>query len=137
LEDKMSRGQGLSFCRQELDMLKEETIRLYENLRETFSKISLVYSGRGYHLHVVDSDSFVWTYKARRDFARAQKKQGHPIDDWVTAGRLRMIRLPFSLHGMVSRIVLPLEPRELDTFDPVRDERCIPKFLGSTSSFPS
>ena len=137
LENKMRKAQGLSFCKLELDMLKEETFRLYERLRETFSKISLVYSGRGYHLHVVDRDSFLWTYKARRKFARLLKKQGHPIDDWVTAGRLRMIRLPFSLHGMVSRIVLPLELRELDTFDPIRDERCIPNFLRPTSSFPS
>ena len=137
LEKKMSKGQGLSFCRLELDMLREETIRLYEEIQETFSKISLVYSGRGYHLHVVDRDSFLWTYKARRDFARQLKKQGHPIDDWVTSGRLRMIRLPFTLHGMVSRIVLPLELRELDTFDPIRDKRCIPKFLRSTSSSPS
>jgi hypothetical protein len=37
--------------------------------------------------------------------------------------------LPFSLHGMVSRVVLPLEKNELEQFDPVKDERCIPRFL--------
>jgi len=42
---------------------------------------------------------------------------------------MRLIRLPFSLHGLVSRIALPLEKSELERFDPVNDERCIPRFL--------
>jgi DNA primase catalytic subunit len=42
---------------------------------------------------------------------------------------MRLIRLPYSLHGLVSRIVVPVEKSELERFDPVSDERCIPKFL--------
>jgi hypothetical protein len=37
--------------------------------------------------------------------------------------------LPYSLHGMVSRIVTPLEVQELDRFNPLSDRRCLPKFL--------
>jgi hypothetical protein len=33
----------------------------------------------------------------------------------------------------VSRIVLPLEKRELEKFDPINDERCLPKFLSNRS----
>jgi|SRR5208282_3085534 len=137
LEAKMSVGQGLSFCKLELNMLKGYALRLYDTLRETFSGIRLVYSGRGYHLHVADRDSYQWTYRQRRDLAGKLEKEGYPIDSWVTAGRLRMIRLPFSLHGMVSRIVLPLSIEELEEFDPVHDERCIPGFLRATSSYSS
>ena len=57
------------------------------------------------------------------------KKKGFAIDEWVTLGEMRLIRLPFSLHGLVSRIVLPLEKSEVERFDPVNDERCIPRFL--------
>jgi len=133
LDDKMRRRQGLSFCELELMMIKDAAIRLNDTLRETFSKIGVVYSGRGYHLHVADSDSYVLRYEDRKKFALDLVCRGFPIDEWVTGGKLRMIRLPFSLHGMVSRIAIPLNVKELGAFDPIRDERCIPKFLGSTS----
>jgi hypothetical protein len=42
---------------------------------------------------------------------------------------VRLIRLPYSLHGMVSRIVTPLNVSELEGFNPIEDERCIPAFL--------
>jgi DNA primase catalytic subunit len=135
LGDKMKARQGLSFCELELMMIKEAAIRLVDELRETFSKVRVVYSGRGYHIHVVDKDSFVWSYEDRKKFALHLVRRGFPIDEWVTAGRLKMIRLPFSLHGMVSRIVVLVQLGELDSFDPIRDERCRPRFLGSTSSF--
>jgi hypothetical protein len=41
-----------------------------------------------------------------------------------------LIRLPYSLHGLVSRVVVPVEKGELGRFDPVHDKRCIPMFLG-------
>jgi DNA primase catalytic subunit len=132
--DKAKKHQGLSFCSLELRMLRKETIRLCDVLEETFSRVRLVYSGRGYHVHVADKDSAHWNYQARKRFALELKKQGFPIDEWVTGGRLRMIRLPFSLHGMVSRIVIPLKPQELKAFDPIRDKRCIPRFARTTSS---
>ncbi|MEJ5326768.1 MAG: hypothetical protein WHU54_00750 [Candidatus Bathyarchaeia archaeon] len=65
----------------------------------------------------------------RRKIAREVKEKGFQIDEWVTAGEIRLIRLPYSLHGLVSRIVLPVEKSELERFDPVQDEKCIPKFL--------
>jgi len=133
LEDKMKRHQGLSFCEMELEMAKEETARLYEELRGTFSQMRIVYSGRGFHLHIFDEDVYKWGYKKRKRFAERLKKQGFPIDDWVTSGSMRLIRLPYSLHGMVSRIVVPLDFSELKSFDPIRDEKCIPRFLKSTS----
>lgn len=131
LEDKMKRRQGLSFCEIELKMVTEETVKLYERLRQLFSEVKIVYSGRGFHLHVFDEASFNWSRRKRSLLARKLKEEGFLIDEWVTTGGMRLIRLAHSLHCMVSRIVLPLNVGELPSFNPITDERCIPKFLRS------
>jgi len=129
LKDKMRRHQGLSFCEIELEMVREETVKLYEELSKTFSNLRIVYSGRGYHIHIFDKDVFEWSHKKRSEFAKQIKKKGFRIDEWVTSGSMRLIRLPYSLHGMVSRIVTPINISELEEFNPIEDERCIPNFL--------
>ena len=129
LADKMRRGQGLGFCELELQMVKDQALSLYEYLEKEFSQLRIVYSGRGFHIHVLDEETYGWNEKKRREIARDVKKQGFAIDEWVTVGEMRLIRLPFSLHGLVSRVVLPLEKSELERFDPVSDERCLPRFL--------
>jgi len=133
LEEKMRRGQGLSFCEMELKMVRDETLRLHEELETTFSQVRIVYSGRGFHIHILDKDAFGWSNDERKKIALDLKAKGFLIDEWVTSGGMRLIRLPYSLHAMVSRIVTPLGIDELGDFDPTRDKRCIPKFLKSTS----
>jgi len=136
LEDKMKRHQGLAFCELELNMVKEETIKLHEELEKQFSMMRVVYSGRGFHIHVFDKATFAWSYKRRKSLAKQLKRKGFLVDEWVTTGGMRLIRLPYSLHGMVSRLVLPIPLGELARFDPVTDSRCLPRFLTrSTSSF--
>jgi len=138
LEDKMKRRQGLAFCELELGMVKEETMKLCEELQKQFSNMRVVYSGRGFHIHVFDEEPFAWGFRKRLIFARKLKKKGFLIDEWVTSGGMRLIRLPFSLHGMVSRIVLPIDPKRLKTFDPIKDPACVPRFLKrSASTFSS
>jgi len=129
LEDKMRRHQGLSFCEIELDMVKDETIKLYDELSKIFSNLKIVYSGRGFHIHVFDRDVFSWSREKRIELAKEIKNKGFIIDEWVTSGSMRLIRLPYSLHGMVSRIVMPIDVAEIDNFNPIEDERCIPSFL--------
>src|SRR3990172_368112 len=129
LAEKMKRGQGLSFCKLGLEMVKEQALSLHEYLEKGYSRLGIVYSGRGFHIHVFDEEAYLLKEKERREIARKVKKKGFAIDEWVTLGEMRLIRLPFSLHGLVSRIVLPLEESELERFDPVNDERGIPKFL--------
>ncbi|MEM3745699.1 MAG: DNA primase, partial [Candidatus Bathyarchaeia archaeon] len=99
LEDKMRRYQGLSFCELELNMAKRETLRLYEALSENFTRLRVVYSGRGFHVHVFDEDIFSWSYEMRRALANEMKNRGFTFDEWVTSGGMRLIRLPYSLHG--------------------------------------
>jgi DNA primase catalytic subunit len=134
LADKMRRHQGLSFCKLELDMVKEQAISLYEHLEAQFSSMKVVYSGRGFHIHVFDPEAYALSTKQRRQIARKVKEKGFKIDEWVTAGDMRLIRLPYSLHGLVSRVVVPVEKGELENFDPIRDKKCIPKFLGSNAT---
>jgi DNA primase catalytic subunit len=129
LADKMKRGQGLSFCSIELKMVKDQAIQLNEYLEKQFSSIRTVYSGRGFHLHILDANAFSLTSKGRIELAATVKKKGFQIDEWVTAGEMRLIRLPYSLNGLVSRIALPLEKNELEMFNPIKDDRCIPRFL--------
>jgi DNA primase catalytic subunit len=129
LADKMAKNQGLGFCEIELDMVKKETIRLYEFLEGSFSQLKIVYSGRGFHIHVLDKNAYELTTQERLKIAEQTKQAGFHIDAWVTSGEMRLIRLPYSLNGLVSRIVLPLAKSELEKFNPVLDERCLPKFL--------
>jgi len=129
LADKMQRGQGLGFCELELQMVKDYTVSLHEYLRKRFSLMTVVYSGRGYHIHVFDKEAYGMNRKARKQLAKEVKTRGFPIDEWVTAGEMRLIRLPYSLHGLVSRIAVPVEFEKLRTFDPVKDAGCVPQFL--------
>jgi DNA primase catalytic subunit len=129
LADKMKRGQGLSFCSIELKMVKNQAMELHEYLEKQFSNIQIVYSGRGFHLHVFDKEAYALASRKRTEIAATAKKKGFQIDEWVTAGEMRLIRLPYSLNGLVSRIALPIEKSELEMFNPIKDERCIPRFL--------
>jgi len=129
LADKMKRRQGLAFCELELKMVKNETIKLYEELEKTFANMRIVYSGRGFHIHILDRQTYAWSYRQRKELAKKLKRRGFLIDEWVTSGGMRLIRLPHSLHGMVSRMVIPIDVEQLEGFDPVTDSSCIPNFL--------
>jgi DNA primase catalytic subunit len=129
LAEKMKRGQGLGFCKLELQLVKEQALSLYEYLEKSFSLLKIVYSGRGYHIHVLDANAYKMTRKERCQIVKTVKAKGFPIDEWVTAGDMQLIRLPYSLHGLVSRIAMPLNFDELRSFDPISDVRCMPKFL--------
>jgi DNA primase catalytic subunit len=134
LADKMRRHQGLSFCKLELELVKEQAVSLYEHLEKRFFRMKIVYSGRGFHIHVFDPEAYALSPKNRRQLAQEVKEKGFQIDEWVTAGDMRMIRLPYSLHGLVSRVVISVEKSELDRFDPVHDKRCLPKFLDGNAT---
>jgi len=128
INDKIERGIGLSFCMYEFDMVKKSTIELWSELEKDFSDLKLVFSGRGFHIHVLDSSAVKLSYEQRKDVA--EKFSKHYIDEWVTTGGSRLIRLPFSLNALVSRIVIPVKIDEIEDFDPRYDKRCIPKFAG-------
>jgi DNA primase catalytic subunit len=128
LEDKMTRHQGLSFCRLELQLAQEQAVELMDELYRSFTKLRLVYSGRGFHIHVLDEDTFFWTRKGRLSLTRSLARRGYFMDEWVTSGSMRLIRLPHSLNGLASRVVTPVGRVEIASFDPLTNPRCLPSF---------
>jgi DNA primase catalytic subunit len=128
LDQKMRAHQGRMLCLIEFKILRKKTMLMYKELRERFSKLRLVYSGRGFHIHVLDDDTTYLTRAERSELASEYVKR-FPIDEWVTAGNIKLIRLPFTLHGMISRICIPIDVSELEDFNPVTYEPALPRFL--------
>jgi len=129
IEAKMRRRQGLSFCAWEFEEIRRQAADLYDELAKAWSDLSLVYSGRGFHIHVFDEEGFRLSRKSRRQLAQTFADR-YAIDEWVTTGEMRLIRLPYSLHGMVSRIVVPVPRDKLERFsydDPSTRPRLTPR----------
>lgn len=105
------------FCDECFGEVAEETRQLFSFLKNHFSDLQLVYSGRGFHIHVEDMEAFRMDREDRRELAGKVAKE-FPIDPAITAGEKDLMRLPGSLHGLVSKIVTPMEPSELS--DPER-----------------
>jgi DNA primase catalytic subunit len=87
-----------------------------------FNKIKVVYSGKGCHVHVFDKKAYKLDIKERKKLAKRFSSYG--IDRWVTEGRIRLVRLPYSLNGVVSRIATPIGKKEKFEF-----KNTLPKFL--------
>ena len=131
LEEKMNRHQGLSFCRLELQLAQEQALGLVDELSGSFRELRIVYSGRGFHVHVLDEDVFFWTSKRRLKLVRYLARRGYRMDEWVAGGGMRLIRLPHSLNGLVSRVVRPLDRVRVHSFDTVTDPYYLPGFTRS------
>lgn len=127
LEDKVARKDTVSFCMLEFKKVQKNTIRLYRELKKEFEKIRVVFSGRGFHVHVLDANAFKLSQDERKELAERYSDLG--IDEWVTAGEMRLIRLPYSLNALVSRVCIPLNAEELLSFDPRRMAK--PTFFSS------
>jgi DNA primase catalytic subunit len=126
IEAKMRRHQGLSFCDWEFEEVRRQAGALYDELSARWTRLKVVYSGRGFHVHVFDDDAFRLSRKERSRIATRFGRR-YAIDEWVTSGEMRLIRLPYSLHGMVSRIVVPLPRGDVAKFR-YNDPRAVPRF---------
>ena len=115
------------FCEKCLKESIQQGVRLAEHLSDRFDRIGLVYSGRGIHVHVFERSAFKLTIKEREEINN--DVVGFGIDPWVSRGRIRLIRLPFSLNALVSRVVLPLTVEQAVEFDPVTSDMAVPGFL--------
>jgi DNA primase catalytic subunit len=128
IQRKMAEGQALGFCEYELEGARRLALELWDELGREWSDVRATYSGRGFHLHVMDREAYGLKRRERGTIARAVKRR-FPIDVWVTAGEMRLIRLPHSLNGMVSRVCMPLTKRGLRTFR-ADAPAYVPRFLG-------
>ncbi len=117
--------QGLSFCKTAFEIARQNTVSLFDELSSQYSDVRAVFSGRGFHIHVFDSDAISLT---RRERAKIAEQYSHfGIDKWVTEGEMRLMRLPYTLNGISSRIVTPLKKSEIASFDPAI--QALPPFL--------
>ena len=80
--------------------------KMKKKLEKYFDNIEIVYSGRGFHVHVFDKKAFFLSVKEREELNKKLSK--FPIDPWVSGGYIRLIRMPYSLNGLVSRKVIPI-----------------------------
>ncbi|MEM4279187.1 MAG: DNA primase small subunit domain-containing protein [Archaeoglobaceae archaeon] len=116
LADKVARKDTVSFCMIEFKRVRKNTVKLCKELKKEFEEIRVVFSGRGFHVHVLDADAFKFSQRERKEIAERYSDFG--IDEWVTSGEMRLIRLPYSLNALVSRVCVPLSLNELTSFDP-------------------
>ncbi len=119
-----------TFCEECFASAATETRQLYAFLENHFSQLQLVYSGRGFHIHVEDDDAYRMDREDRRELAGKVAKE-FPIDTEVTAGGKDLIRLPGSLHGLVSKVVTPIEPGDLTDPDHILTSVGVPEFLAT------
>lgn len=125
---KMRRHEGLSFCDWEFEETRRQAGELRDLLATEWSRLEVVYSGRGFHVHVFDAEAYALTKGERVRIARRYGAR-FALDEWVTSGEMRLIRLPYSLHGMVSRVVVPVGRGTLGRFG-YNDPATVPPFAG-------
>lgn len=76
----------------------------------------VVYSGQGCHIYLLDDDTeHQYDQRAREVLVEfLEHDYDIPIDSVVTADEARVMRLPYSLHAGVSRVVTPIESPDFD-----------------------
>src|SRR3989344_2029411 len=114
------------FCEVCLKLSIENGFKLYNELKKQFNNVRIVYSGRGCHVHILDKKAYKLSLKQRN---KLNNKFLHfAIDPWVSYGKIRLIRMPYSLNSLASRIVTPLKIKEIKEFNPDK-RKFIPSFL--------
>jgi len=110
--------EGYPYRFEDLDRALEygfEVEEYFEDRLDT-DATQVVYSGQGCHVYMYDSDpEYRYSEVPRRLIAiELEEKKGIPIDTPVTTDESRVIRLPYSLHAGVSRVVTPIDSPDFD-----------------------
>ncbi len=93
---------------------RDAALEIFDAMRENYRDVRAVFSGRGFHIHVLDDDA--WFLPPEERDALARRFRG--VDPWVTRGGAPLIRLPYSLNGVVNKEVVPLTRKQLEGFEP-------------------
>lgn len=125
--DKCKNKGFLYFCLHCFKLIIKRTELAYYLLKKSFEKIECIYSGRGFHLYVLDKRATSFTVRERE--AVNKKLLKFAIDPWVSRGHIRLMRLPYSLNAIVSRVAVPISIKEIRYFDITIDKRTVPAFL--------
>jgi len=131
LGERMKRKSMYGFCYICFKEAAANTVKLHGILlQKGYKKLEVIYSGRGFHIYIEDPESYTWTFEQRDRLAKwAKEEERIPIDTWVTRGGTRFARLPYSLHGLVGKIVTPIDIGGVTTISPSRDKRLTPASL--------
>jgi DNA primase catalytic subunit len=128
LEERIRRKSMYGFCFICFKKAAIYTLKLHDILNQNgYRKLETVYSGRGFHIYLEDAESYDWTIEQRDMLGRSIRDTEHiPIDLWVTRGGTKYARLPYSLHGLVGKIVTPVSIGQVARIDPARDKGFTP-----------
>ena len=110
--------EGFPYRFEDLDQALEygfEVKDYFESSLDT-DATQVVYSGQGCHVYMYDpAPEYRYSEVPRRHIATIlEEKKDIPIDTPVTTDESRVIRLPYSLHAGVSRVVTPIESPDFD-----------------------
>lgn len=81
-----------------------------------FSEVRIFYSGQGTHVYAFKDDPLYKYTKQSRSFlvTYIQEKLGIPVDGAVTWDQSRVMRLPYSLHTGVNRVMTEITSPDFD-----------------------
>jgi DNA primase catalytic subunit len=129
LGEKVDQGRVHGFCMYEFNSVRKQASMLSLELAKQYESVGIVYSGRGFHVVVDDEAAYHLSKRERKAIARTVGRR-YDIDEWVTEGGSRLMRLPFSLNGIVSRKCVRIkDERGLSSFDPRTSALAVPEFM--------
>jgi hypothetical protein len=110
--------EGYKYAFRHIDQALEWGFEIESQLQSTFNftETMVVYSGQGCHIYGFDEDPYHRYDQTTREVLNTylEETMDAPIDTQVTADRKRVLRLPYSLHADVCRIVTPIESPKFD-----------------------
>lgn len=125
-KDLVGKFKIFSFCADCFAELTFQTKEMFGLLSKHFSEIKLIYSGRGFHIHINLKD-IEMSDEEKIKFVGMMKKK-FPIDPWVTTKK-NLIRLPGTLNSLVSRRCMEIEVESLNDIDSIINKEAVPEFL--------
>lgn len=117
--------QEYVFCMDCFEQSAYETLHLHGFLERHFTNMTLVFTGRAFHIHVNDEEGYKMDIGDRKELARKVATQ-FPIDEAITAGDVNLVRLPGTLNGLVSRKVITLDVNDLNSPQHILKHKSVP-----------
>ncbi|WP_227357547.1 DNA primase [Haladaptatus salinisoli] len=113
-----SAPEGYPYTFADIEQALEYGFAVQEIFKDDFAatETMVVYSGQGCHVYLLDTDRKHRYDEQSREVINGLLLEEYeiPIDPVVTADRRRVLRLPYSLHADVSRVVQPVESPDFD-----------------------
>lgn len=113
-----SAPEGYPYAFADIEQALDYGFTVREIFEDDFSaeETMVVYSGQGCHVYLLDADRKHRYDEQSREVINDLLLEEYeiPIDPVVTADRRRVMRLPYSLHADVSRIVQPIDSPKFD-----------------------